>query len=301
MIERCQYVTDLNGSIIYVSDSVPGDCVYNSSCLEIKQHLAVPVCMCVCVNICMSMWVTHHYPAPWASFSDAHLSAPLLHTEPSEPSVVYTLPLLLLAPSLFISLTHSHAHLFSLRLSLTFSLCLPPAPYSTSPFLTHSCSLVFLVFSLATLPPSLFITVPLCIYLCRSRLIQTQSLTHKVQSDTQGLSVLGLSLLVYRCVARERGRRIEKRWQREEWNETCKWKEKDVGAFQTFKLYTWEPTPSPHCCPPPHLFAIATITVLPNANTLIPSGCRNSCCVVSPLLPTPSPFCQLQLCPTADC
>lgn len=47
-----------------------------------------------------------------------------------------------------------------------------------------------------------------------------------------------------------------------------------------------------HRCPPSE-----------RKNTLIPSGCRksNSCCVVSPLLPTPSPFCQLQLSPTADC
>lgn len=183
----CQHVTRLDVSIIHVSDCMPGDCVYNSSCLEINQDLNVSVhmcvcvrvyvCMYVCVNICMNMWVTHHYPAPWALSSDARLSAPLLHTEPSEPSAVYTLHLLLLALSLFISLTHSHAHLFSLRLSLAFSLHLPPAPYSTSPFLTHSRSLVFLVFSFATLPPSLFITAPLCIYLCRSRLIQTPSVT----------------------------------------------------------------------------------------------------------------------------
>lgn len=139
---------------------LPWDCVYNSSCLDMKQHLDVSVCrrMCVymCVNICMSMWVTHHYPVPWDSSSDAHLSAPLLQTEPSEPSAVYTLLLLLFALSLFISLTHSHAHLFSLRLSLTFSLHLPLAPCSTSPFLTHSTlSCVLSLLSLTNLPPSL--------------------------------------------------------------------------------------------------------------------------------------------------
>lgn len=135
----------------------------------VAEHLSV--CMYVCMNVCMNMWVRHHYSAPWALSSDAHLSASLQHTEPSEPSAVYTLPLLLLALSLFISLIHSHAHLFSLHCSLAFSLHLPPAPYSTSFILTHSGSLVFLVFS------PLFITVTLCVYLCRSRLIQTQSLT----------------------------------------------------------------------------------------------------------------------------
>lgn len=140
------------------------------------------VCAYVSVNICMSMWVTHHYPVPWDSSSDAHLSAPLLRTEPSEPSAVYTLPLLLFALSLFVSLTHSHAHLFSLRLSRTFSLHLPPAPCSTSPFLTHSMlSCVLSPFSFTTFSPSLFITASLCIYLCRSSLIQTQTVSNSIQ------------------------------------------------------------------------------------------------------------------------
>lgn len=110
----------------------------------VAEHLSV--CTYVCMNVCMNVWVRLHYSAPWALSSDAHLSASLQHTEPSEPSAVYTLPLLLLALSLFISLTHSNAHLFSLHCSLAFSLHLPPAPYSTSLILTHSGSLVFLVF-----------------------------------------------------------------------------------------------------------------------------------------------------------
>lgn len=113
--------------------------------------------VCTCVNIFMSMWVTHHYLVRWDSSSDSRLSASLLHTEPSEPSAVYTRLLLLFTLSLFISLSHSHAHPFSLCLSLTFSLHLPPAPRSTSPFLTHSTlSCVLHLFSLTVLPPSLF-------------------------------------------------------------------------------------------------------------------------------------------------
>ena len=170
---------------------LPGACVYNSSCKEIMSHfdvLCVRAHVCVCVCVCVCVWIyawvcesrtTIQPPGLWVQMPI--FSAPLLHTEPSEPSAVYTLPLLLLALSLFISHTHSHAHLFSLRLSLTFSLHLPPAPYSTSPFLTHSRSLVFLVFSLTTLPPSLFITVLLCIYLCRSRLIQTQTVSNSIK------------------------------------------------------------------------------------------------------------------------
>lgn len=145
-------------------------------------------CVWACVyvymrmNICMSMWVTHHYPVPWDLSSDAHLSALLLRTEPSEPSAVYTLLLLLFALSLFISLTHAHAHLFSPHLSRTFSLHLPVAPCSTSPFLTHSTlSCVLSPFSLTTFPPSLFIAAPLCIYLCRSSLIQTQTVSNSIQ------------------------------------------------------------------------------------------------------------------------
>lgn len=120
------------------------------------------LCVYACVNICMSMWVTHHYPVCWDSSSDARLSAPLLHTEPSEPNAVYTRPLLLFALSLFISLTHSHAHLFSLCLSFTISLHFPPAPHSTSPFLTHSTlSCVLSLFSLYRNPStiSLYATV----------------------------------------------------------------------------------------------------------------------------------------------
>lgn len=105
----------------------------------------------------------------------------------------------------------------------------------------------------------------------------------------------GLSLLVHRCVARERDRHQERRRQRKEWNERCLWKVKKDSAFQTFKLYisneaeddmttclfqTFSAPMSPstssssHCHHRHHL--------LPNA--LIPSGCRkmSSCCVVGP-------------------
>lgn len=186
----------------------------------IAEHLSV--CMCACMNVCMNMWVTHHYSAPWALSSDAHLSASPLHAEPSEPSAVYTLPLLLLALSLFISLTHSHAHLFALRRSLPFSPHLPPAPYSTSLILTHSASLVFFIFSLAAVPPSLFITAPLCVYLCRCRRIQTETVSNSIRFR-QTLRV-PVSLLVCGCMARthrEQVKRIER------------------DAFQTFKHYTW--------------------------------------------------------------
>lgn len=74
--------------------------------------------VCVCVS---------HAPlfSPWASSSDARLSAPLQQSEPSEPCAVYCLPLLPVAPSLFISLT------------LSRSSPLPPAP-TVHLILTHS-------------------------------------------------------------------------------------------------------------------------------------------------------------------
>lgn len=90
----------------------------------------------------MSMWVTRHYAAPRASHSDAHLSAPLLQSEPSEPSAVDTLPLLRLAPFLFISPAHSHAHLFSLSPFLrspSIFLQLPTVQLSFSHNLTLVC------------------------------------------------------------------------------------------------------------------------------------------------------------------
>lgn len=62
---------------------------------------------------------------------------------------------------LYLSLSHTLMLIYSPSVSPTFSLHLPPAPYSTSLILTHSRSLVFLGFSLANRPPSLFITVPL--------------------------------------------------------------------------------------------------------------------------------------------
>lgn len=267
----------------------------------------------MCVNICMSMWVTHHYPVPWDSSSDAHLSAPLLQTEPSEPSAVYTLLLLLFALSLFISLTHSHAHLFSLRLSLTFSLHLPPAPCSTSPFLTHSTlSCVLSILSLTNLPPSLFITAPLCIYLCRSSLIQTQTVSNSIRF-CQTLSVSGLSLLVHRCVAREIDRHQERRWQRKEWNERCIWKVKEDSAFRTFKLYisneaeddmTTDIMLIPNLLCTDVLLHILIIA-LPSSPSLSSKHTHSIRLQKDEQLlcrqPTPSPFGQLQLCPAADC
>lgn len=90
----------------------------------------------------MYRWVCESLAAPQASSSDAHLSAPLLQSEPSEPSAVYTLPLLRLAPFLFISLAHSHAHLFSLSLFLhspSIFLQLPTVRLSFSRNLTLVC------------------------------------------------------------------------------------------------------------------------------------------------------------------
>lgn len=136
--------------------------------------------VCVCVNICMSMWVTHHYPAPWALSSDAHLfSSSTAHWTQWTFCCLHSPPPPARSVSIYLSHTLSCSSI--LPPSLTFSLHLPPAPYSTSPFLTHSRSLVFLVFSLTTPPPSLFITVPLCIYLCRSRLFQTQTDSNSIR------------------------------------------------------------------------------------------------------------------------
>lgn len=99
---------------------------------------------------CMHEYVSQIYPAPRAPSSDAPLSAPLLHAEPSEPSAVYTLQVLLLALSLFISFTHSR------------SAILPPSllrsPSSSLQYISHFCALL-LSCVLSLFSPSLFITV----------------------------------------------------------------------------------------------------------------------------------------------
>lgn len=141
-------------------------------------------CMCICVYVreCMHEYMSHaplssplgfEFWRPSFSSSTAHWTQwtfCCLHTPPPPARSV----------SIYLSHTLSCSSILPLSPSLAFSLHLPPAPYSTSLILTHSRSLVFLVFSLATLPPSLFITVPLCIYLCRSRLIQTQTASNSI-------------------------------------------------------------------------------------------------------------------------
>lgn len=104
----------LHAIIISGSDQLLGAGVHNCPCLKMNCNLHVydgrgpHARPCVCVW--MRGWVcaSHHYAAPRSfEFLTPHLSASLQHTEPGEPSAVYTLPLLLLAPSLFISLAHS--------------------------------------------------------------------------------------------------------------------------------------------------------------------------------------------------
>lgn len=79
---------------------------------------------------------------------------------------------------LYLSLTHSHAHLFSLRLSYFLS----PSPSSSLQYISHSHALslscVLRLFSREPSSISLYnYTSTLCIYLCRSRLIQTQTVS----------------------------------------------------------------------------------------------------------------------------
>lgn len=147
--------------------------VWNS----IWMFLCVGACVHMCVNICMSMWVTHHYPVPmgsefWCpSFSSSTANWTqwtfcCLHS-PAPP---------ILSVSSYLSHTLSCSSI--LPPSPSHFLSPPPAPRSTSPFLTHSTlSCVLSLFSLTNLPPSLFRTAPLCIYLCRLSLIQTQTLS----------------------------------------------------------------------------------------------------------------------------
>lgn len=139
--------------------------------------------LCACARECMHEYVSHaplssplgfEFWCPSFSSSTAHWTwwtFCCLHSPPPPARSV----------SIYLSHTLSCSSILPLSLSYFLSLHLPPAPYSTSLFLTHSRSLVFLVFSLAALPPPLFITVPLCIYLCRSRLIQTQTVSNSIR------------------------------------------------------------------------------------------------------------------------
>lgn len=79
---------------------------------------------------------------------------------------------------LYLSLSHTLMLIYSPSVSPTFSLHLPPAPYSTSLILTLSLSCVLRLFSREPSSISLYnCTSTLCIYLCRSRLIQTQTVS----------------------------------------------------------------------------------------------------------------------------
>lgn len=141
---------------------------------------------CFCGHVCAWMYA-------WVCESRTTIQPPGLRVLMPIFQLLYctvnpvNLLLFTLSPSscslcLYLSLSHTLMLIYSPSVSLLlFSLHLPPAPYSTSLFLTHSHSLVFLVFSLPTHPPSLFITVPLCIYLCRSRLIQTPTVSNSIR------------------------------------------------------------------------------------------------------------------------
>jgi len=158
----------------------------------------------------------------------------LLFTPPLLLFLLLLLLLLLLAPSLFITLTHtliliyspSVSHLLSPRSSLQY----------VSLSLSLSLSLCFVSFILS--PASLYNSVS--VYLCRSRLNQTQTVSNSAtrfrlrHSGSLSLSLrvkrgclsLSLSLVVWMCVAGEKetdgGAEVEK-------------SKKDAGAFQTFK------------------------------------------------------------------
>lgn len=214
-----------NGSIIHVSLL----CVCNK-CLEIS------ICVRVRVREYMHEYVSHaplssplgfEFWCPSFSSSTAHWTQwtfCCLHSPPP--------------PARSVSIYLSHTLSCSSILPPSLSYFLPAAPYSTS--LSHALTLscVLRLFHLATLPPPLFITVPLCIYLCRSRLIQTQTVSNSIrfrQTLRVSLCVRVVSFGVCRCVARERDRQKRRRWQQEERKEGCDWKSMDVGAFQTVK------------------------------------------------------------------
>lgn len=117
----------------------------------------------------------HHSPALWALSSDAHPSAPLLHTEPSEPSAVYTLSLSLSSSSSSSSPSSSPPCLLCLYLSpmltlsspsLCLTLLLHPPPsnlqygshsYTLPPVLSHSFHSSLLSFFFLTVSVSFHI------------------------------------------------------------------------------------------------------------------------------------------------
>lgn len=309
----------LNGSFIYVSDCLPGVCVYNRSCFEIKQHLDVSVSMCMCVCMCEYMYeyVSHaplssplgfEFWCPSFSSSTANWTQwtfCCLHSPPP--------------PAHSVSIYLSHTLSCSSILPLSLSYFLSPSPSSSLQYISFSHALTLsCVLSLFSRNLS-----SVSLYNCASLYLPLQIKTYSDSvfncvrfRQRLRVSLLGLSL---RCVARERD--TERRSRQREWSERCKWEETDVGAFQTFKDYTCEDeggiTIDIILIPNLHLLLSAVFLLhmliislpslpsvsLSNTNTLIPSGSRksNRCCVVSPLLPTLDPFCQLQLSPTADC
>lgn len=99
-----------------------------------------------------------------------------------------------------VSIYLPHTRSCSSILPPSLSYFLSPSPCSTSPFLTHSTlSCVLSPFSLTAFPPSLFITAPLCIYLCRSSLIQTQTVSNSIQF-CQTLRVSQCKDCLLRCI-----------------------------------------------------------------------------------------------------
>lgn len=81
---------------------------------------------------------------------------------------------------LYLSLSHTLMLIYSPSVSPTFSLHLPPAPYSTSISHSHALSLSCVLKLFSHEPSSISLyncTSTLCIYLCRSRLIQTQTVS----------------------------------------------------------------------------------------------------------------------------
>jgi len=146
--------------IIHVSDLHTGACVHVWVWRSICIRLIAEYLNCVRVHMCECMheYVSH---APLSSPVGFKFWCPSFSSSTSQWTQ-WTLCCLHSPPppahsvSIY-HLAHSHAHLFSHRLCRV----LPPSPYSISFILTHSCSLVFSVFSLVTSPPSLFITVRL--------------------------------------------------------------------------------------------------------------------------------------------
>lgn len=201
---------------------LPGACVYNSSCKEIMSHFDV---LCVLARVCVCEYM-HEY------VSHAPLSSPLGFEFrcPSFQLLYCTLNpvnllLFTLSPSscslcLYLSLTHTLMLIYSPSVSYFLS----PSPSSSLQYISLSHALMLsCVLSLFSHNPS-----SISLYNCASVYLPLQIKTfsdsdrlklYKVQTDTQGLSVVSLSPLVYRFAARERDRRRERRRQEEVWHE----------------------------------------------------------------------------------